>query len=128
MVKPVTVKFPIFCIVTTRGICVSPGAASISELTVPHDAFTTRSIGACIGKYGACDKTLLKIRKIRAAAKAIFLKGIEGKKITFYLNKQVASVGQVSFSEPIGESPLGPIKVIIENDDPYKIIDWLTSE
>ncbi len=73
-------------------------------------------------------KTLLKIRKIRAAAKAIFLKGIEGKKITFYLNKQVASVGQVSFSEPIGESPLGPIKVIIENDDPYKIIDWLTSE
>jgi hypothetical protein len=73
-------------------------------------------------------KTLLKIRKIRAAAKAIFLKGIKGKKITFYLNKQVASVGQISFSEPIGESPLGPIKVIIENDDPYKIIDWLTSE
>lgn len=73
-------------------------------------------------------KTLLKIRRIRAAAKAIFLKGIEGERIIFYLNKQVASVGQISFSEPIGESPLGPIKVIIENDDPYKIIDWLTQE
>lgn len=73
-------------------------------------------------------KTLLKIRRIRAAARAIFLKGIDEKKIVFYLNKQVASIGQASFSEPIKESPLGPIKVIIESNDPYKIIDWLTKE
>ncbi len=73
-------------------------------------------------------KTLLKIRRIRAAARAIFLKGIDKKKIVFYLNKQVASIGQASFSEPIKESPLGPIKVTIESDDPYKVIDWLTKE
>jgi predicted RNA binding protein with dsRBD fold (UPF0201 family) len=68
---------------------------------------------------------LLRRDRIRDATRSVLYKGISGHSIIFYLNKQVAYVGHVSFSQPSGESPLGPIRVEIQCDDPRKIIDWL---
>jgi predicted RNA binding protein with dsRBD fold (UPF0201 family) len=68
---------------------------------------------------------LLRREHIRDAARRVMLKGFEGNTITFYLNKQVAYVGHLSFSEPAGESPLGPLKVTITCDNPRELIDWL---
>jgi len=68
---------------------------------------------------------LLRREHIRDAARSVLFKGIEGDNITFYLNKQVAYAGHLSFSEPTGESPLGPIKVTITCDNPRELIDWL---
>jgi hypothetical protein len=48
--------------------------------------------------------------------------------ISFYLNKQVAFSGHVSFSEETAESPLGPIKVNVETDNPEQLIDWLAEK
>ncbi|MCX8170359.1 MAG: hypothetical protein N3E47_00080 [Candidatus Bathyarchaeota archaeon] len=69
---------------------------------------------------------LLRRERILDAARAVLLRGVQGKKIVFYLNKQVAYVGHISFSQPYGESPLGPILVEIQCDDPHSLIDWLT--
>jgi len=44
----------------------------------------------------------------------------------FYLNKQAAYAGVVSVCESEDESPLGPIKITIESDDIYSLIEWLT--
>jgi len=68
---------------------------------------------------------LLRRERIRDAARSVLFRGISGCSIVFYLNKQVAFAGHVSFSLPVGESPLGPIKVEIECANPYEIIDWL---
>lgn len=68
---------------------------------------------------------LLRRERIRDAARSVLFGGLAGESITFYLNKQVASAGHVSFSEPTGESPLGPIKVKIDCDNPRELIDWL---
>ena len=68
---------------------------------------------------------LLRRDRIRDAARSVMYKGMNGRSIVFYLNKQVAYAGHVSFSQPSGESPLGPIKVEIKCDDPRQIIDWL---
>jgi predicted RNA binding protein with dsRBD fold (UPF0201 family) len=68
---------------------------------------------------------LLRREKIRDAARRVLYGGLSGKSIVFYLNKQVAYVGHVSFSNPLGESPLGTIKVEIHCDDPLELIDWL---
>jgi predicted RNA binding protein with dsRBD fold (UPF0201 family) len=68
---------------------------------------------------------LLRRERIRDAARSVLFSGIENNSITFYLNKQVAYAGHVSFSEPTGESPLGPIKVKITCTNPREIIDWL---
>jgi len=68
---------------------------------------------------------LLRRERIRDAARRALYEGLSGNSITFYLNKQVAYVGHVSFSKPVGESPLGPIKVEIRCNNPRELIDWL---
>ena len=68
---------------------------------------------------------LLRRDRILDAARSVMYKGMSERSIVFYLNKQVAYAGHVSFSQPSGESPLGPIRVEIQCDDPKQIIDWL---
>ncbi|MEM2342130.1 MAG: RNA-binding domain-containing protein [Candidatus Bathyarchaeia archaeon] len=69
---------------------------------------------------------LLRRERILDAARTVLLKGVQDNKIVFYLNKQAAYMGHISFSEPYGESPLGPIRVEIQCDDPQGLINWLT--
>jgi predicted RNA binding protein with dsRBD fold (UPF0201 family) len=68
---------------------------------------------------------LLRRERIRDATRKILLEGLDGKTIKFCLNKQVAFAGHVSFSKEIAESPLGPIKVKIECENPRELIAWL---
>lgn len=63
----------------------------------------------------------LKRQRIRDAARAVLRRGIEGNKTIFRLNKQVAAIGKVSFSEE--EHPLGDIAVEISADDINAFID-----
>lgn len=71
-------------------------------------------------------RDLLRRELILNAARRIMFKGLEGKTITFYLNKQVAFAGHISFSQAERESPLGPIEVKIHSQNPRELIDWLT--
>jgi len=68
---------------------------------------------------------LLRRERIRDAARGALYEGLSEKSIIFYLNKQVAYVEHVSFSKPVGESPLGPIKVEIQCSNPRELIEWL---
>jgi hypothetical protein len=68
---------------------------------------------------------LLRRERIRDATRRVLFDGLDGKTISFYLNKQVAFAGHVSFSKEVAESPLGPIKVKIECENPRELIDWL---
>jgi predicted RNA binding protein with dsRBD fold (UPF0201 family) len=68
---------------------------------------------------------LLRRERIRYAARRALFEGLNGKTISFCLNKQVAFAGHVSFSKEIAESPLGPIKVKIECENPRELVDWL---
>ncbi|MEE9115747.1 MAG: RNA-binding domain-containing protein [Thermoplasmata archaeon] len=63
---------------------------------------------------------LLRKQRIRSAARAVFRKCVEGDRLRFRLNKQVAFVGKVNFAE---SSPLGDIEVTIEDDDIEGLID-----
>jgi len=69
---------------------------------------------------------LLRGEKVLDAARSVLFKGLDEKSITFYLNKQVAYAGHISFSEPTSESPLGPIKVKIHCENLREFIEWLT--
>ena len=69
---------------------------------------------------------LLGRERIRAAARKVFFSGMDEKSVTFYLNKQVAYAGHISFSQQTAESPLGPINVQIRCSNPRKLIEWLT--
>jgi predicted RNA binding protein with dsRBD fold (UPF0201 family) len=69
---------------------------------------------------------LLRRERILDAARKVLFSGLRGSTVTFYLNKQVAYVGHISFSKSEGESPLGPIHVKVQCDRPRVLIDWLT--
>lgn len=89
------------------------------------------SVGCLLVGVARCRDTLENFRavlrrdRVRAAARKLLYSSIRGCRISFYLNKQVAFTGHVSFSEETGECPLGPIKVVIESDSPREIVDWL---
>jgi predicted RNA binding protein with dsRBD fold (UPF0201 family) len=68
---------------------------------------------------------LLRRERIRDAARRALYQGLSEKSIIFYLNKQVAHVGHVSFSKAVAESPLGPLKVEIQCDNPRELIEWM---
>ena len=70
-------------------------------------------------------RDLLRSDRIRDAARKVLFERMHGQTISFCLNKQVAFAGHVSFSEEVAESPLGPIKVTIECDEPRRLVDWL---
>jgi predicted RNA binding protein with dsRBD fold (UPF0201 family) len=67
-------------------------------------------------------RELLEKRKIRSAARKIFRKSVDGDKLIFKLNKQVAFMGKVNFAE---RSPLGDMEVTVEDDDLDGLIDEL---
>ncbi len=68
---------------------------------------------------------VLRRDHIRDASRKALHHAIRGCSLVFYLNKQAASAGHVSFSEAEAESPLGPIRVVVVVDDPLQLIDWL---
>jgi hypothetical protein len=69
---------------------------------------------------------LLRREHIRAAARVALLEGLSRKTISFCLNKQVAYAEHISFAKEVAESPLGPIRVKIECENPRELINWLT--
>jgi predicted RNA binding protein with dsRBD fold (UPF0201 family) len=74
-------------------------------------------------------RSLIRQERIRSAARSILLKGTSasGNQIQFYLNKQAAFAGRVSFCAPMGESPLGPITIRVETSEINKVIDFLAA-
>ena len=68
---------------------------------------------------------MLRREQIRAAARRVFFSGLNNESLVFYLNKQVAYAGHISFSQQTAESPLGPIEVKIRCANPRKLIEWL---
>ncbi len=72
-------------------------------------------------------KMIIQRDRIRTAARAVLTRRIHGETLEVFLNKQVAHAGHVSFSQPEGESPLGPIRLVIRSSNLPDIVDWLTS-
>ena len=66
---------------------------------------------------------LLRLQMILDSARSAMRRGRQGNIVRFMLNKQVATVAKVSFTD--GESPLGPIVVTLEAPDIERLIDYL---
>jgi predicted RNA binding protein with dsRBD fold (UPF0201 family) len=73
-------------------------------------------------------RNMLHNDRIRDASRKLLFKSIRGNMISFCLNKQAAFAGHISFSEKTAESPLGPISVNIETENPQQLIEWLAEK
>ncbi len=100
-----------------------------ASITVTSGGATQRLVAAMEGLEGVAElRRRLQQERILAAARRVLRRGTQGQSITFYLNKQVAYVERISFCEPTGESPLGPLEVTIRCDEPRDVVDWLTKD
>jgi predicted RNA binding protein with dsRBD fold (UPF0201 family) len=66
---------------------------------------------------------LLSRQRIRDSARSVLRRGLRGDSTSFRVNKQVASVGKVSFSEE--SHPLGDIDVTISDENIMSVIDMI---
>jgi predicted RNA binding protein with dsRBD fold (UPF0201 family) len=73
-------------------------------------------------------RNLMRSDRVRDASRKALFRSTRGNIIKFYLNKQVAFAGHISFCEETAESPLGPLKVTIETDSPQQLIEWLAEK
>lgn len=75
--------------------------------------------------------SILRSQRILDAARSYILKGESGGTFKFFINKQAAFQGRVSFcSFEIGESPLGSITVLVDlgSCDRELFLNWLAPE
>lgn len=98
----------------------------LQKITMQGDALVLRINGNGLDFLSTL-RNLIRQDRIRGAARSILFRETQGGRIRTYLNKQVAFVGRVSFCEPAGESPHGPISIEIETSDPQAVIDFLAS-
>jgi predicted RNA binding protein with dsRBD fold (UPF0201 family) len=71
-----------------------------------------------------CD--LLRKLRIRDAARSALRRGLKRGSTSFALNKQVASIGKISFSEE--SHALGDIEIMMSKGDIQALIDSLTPD
>lgn len=91
-------------------------------LNIFPDASLERTDDGFRGEAGTgrfCE--LIRRQKILDSTRSMMFKGIRGNKIVLHLNKQVASVGKISFTEP--RTILGTLMITIECEDPEEAID-----
>ncbi len=74
-------------------------------------------VSRSLGEFGE----MLRRQRIRDAARAVMRRNMRGNTTSFRLNKQVAVVGKISFSEE--SHPLGDIEVEILSDALESVID-----
>jgi len=102
-------------------------SAPIERISRSDDTVTLEAHGIGLG-FLATLRSLIKQERIRTAARTVLLRRAGGRGLQLYLNKQAAFVGRVSFCEPSGESPHGPISIRIEAADLQAVVDFLASK
>ena len=89
-----------------------------ADLEVGDDSITGRA--SDLERF----REILRDLRIRDTARHFLMSRIRGNRIMFSISKQAAYVGKISFG---GNRPaLGEIELIVETDDPVKLIEWLT--
>jgi predicted RNA binding protein with dsRBD fold (UPF0201 family) len=78
-------------------------------------------------EFLSCLRNLIRQDRIRSTARVLFLRSARERILKVYLNKQAAFMGRVSFCAPTGESPHGPISVLVESEDMQPVIDYLAA-
>jgi len=101
-------------------------SAHIEKITKPDNTIALAARGNGLEFLGNL-RNLIKQQRIRSAARSILIRSARGGSFQFYLNKQAAFMGRVSFCAAVGESPHGPISIQLECEDPQPVIDYLAS-
>ena len=102
----------------------SPARVKAAILNLFPDARLLEEEDSITGEATSLDrlKEMFRNQRIRDTAKAVLRSSRIGQQMRFSLNKQAAYVDRANFAPP---SPMGPIEVIVEDDDLDRVIEFL---
>ena len=70
----------------------------------------------------------MRSRKSKSAYRRLLMRNMANNSTWFYLNKQAAFANVIALCDEAGESPLGPIKIVLHSKNIEDVIDWLVSD
>jgi len=113
-------------LITARARCFpteDPEKVRCALLNVFPDALIEQYEGGLIARSGSLSrfKELIRNQRILDSTRSALLRASTGSATRFQLNKQVAYVGKISFTE--GPMALGSIDVSIEDNDLEALVD-----
>ncbi len=105
-----------------------PGKVLDAVLRIFPDADMRRTDSGYEGEAPGLDAFSKIIRRDRIldATRSVLLRNVRGNTTSMSLNKQVATVGKVSFAD--ARPVLGAIEVVIEDDDIRALIDRVSPQ
>ena len=97
-------------------------------LSIFPDAKFKILVGELIAKSKSLENfgKILKEERIRDAARSVLLGNLYDDEVVFSINKQVATMGKISFS--VGNVPLGDIKITIRGENLKELIDIIAPD
>ena len=70
----------------------------------------------------------MRSRKSKSAYRRLLMRNMANNSTWFYLNKQAAFANVIALCDEADESPLGPIKVVLNSKNIEDVINWLVSD
>lgn len=107
-----------------KAVTALTGSSSFRRVKQGNKLFLVQEGDACLLNQF---RALLRRERILDAARKIMQRNVEGDRIMFWINKQVATVDHISFCRPEGESPLGPVTFTVLTPNPNSFIEWLAT-
>ncbi len=100
-----------------------PEKVSAAILRIFPDAVLERTEKGFEGTAGSLNNfsSLIRKQKILDSTRSVMVRAMSDGRTMFFLNKQVATVGKVSFTEE--RTILGSIRVIVKDPDVQSLID-----
>ena len=70
----------------------------------------------------------MRSRRTKSAYRRHLMRNMTEDSTWFYLNKQAAFADVIALCDEEDQSPLGPIKVVLQSKNIEDVIDWLVSD
>lgn len=105
-----------------------PEKVKTAVMRIFPDAVLEETENGLAGTAGSLDHFSKQIRKqkILDTTRSVLIRGQRGDRTRFFLNKQVAFVGKISFCEE--KTILGTIKAVVIDEDLENLIDKVAPE
>jgi len=123
-------KISAYCTINTSEDINKVRTSLSNILTDMDEKITGDSLVANSNNYESLTRIYetMRSRKSKSAYRRLLMCNMTNNSTWFYLNKQAAFANIIALCDEAGESPLGPIKVVLHSKNIEGVIDWLVSD
>ena len=123
-------KISVYCTINESENTNKVRTAVSNILTDMNEKITDNSFVANSDNYESLSKIYetMRSRRTKSAYSRHLMRNMTEDSTWFYLNKQAAFADVIALCDEEDQSPLGPIKVVLQSKNIEDVIDWLVSD